>query len=169
MRSQIITAFFTVTALLAVVGALTINAFSNAEQETAADHNIKFFQYANNLGVGGHDVVAYFVDAAAAPGDARFAAEWGGQTWHFTSAKNRETFLAQPARYIPQYGGHCAYGLAQGYLVRGDPQAWTVHGGKLYLNYSNGVRTAWLADADSFIGQSELAWPKLTADPAGAR
>lgn len=160
MRSQNIAALFTAV-LLAVVGALTISAFSNAEQETAATNNIKFFQYPDNLGAGGYDVVAYFSGAHAAKGTAQYATEWGGQTWRFVSAENRETFLAQPARYIPQYGGHCAFGLAQGYLVRGDPQAWTVHNGKLFLNYNNNVRTAWLADADTFIGKSESAWPQF--------
>jgi hypothetical protein len=32
-------------------------------------------------------------------------------------------FKADPAKYEPQYGGYCAYGVAQGYKPDTDPTA----------------------------------------------
>ncbi len=122
---------------------------------------IKFYEYANGAAVGGYDVVAYFDSAEAVPGEKVYAANYAEQLWLFKSMENREKFLAEPERYFPQYGGHCAYGLASGYLVRGDPEAWTVHSGKLYLNYSKGVRKNWLVDVDGFIVRSEKNWLEL--------
>ena len=149
------------TALLAAaVGAATIGAFSNADSDTAATANIKFYQHPGGLGAGGYDVVAYFEEAKAVQGG-EAEADWGGLTWKFASEKNRDAFLEKPSSYLPQYGGHCAYGVAQGYLVRGDPKAWSIRDGKLYLNYSFGIRTAWLANADGLVDAAQKEWPKL--------
>ena len=148
-------------AMFAGVCALTINAIGESEDETAASTRIKFYDYRNGAGAGGYDVVAYFSESAAAKGSAEHFAEWGGEKWLFATAENREAFLQNPSRYIPQYGGHCAYGVASGYLVRGDPTAWTVKDGKLYLNYNANIRIAWLADSDGFLAKSEPNWKEL--------
>lgn len=146
--------------MFAGIFALSVSALSSAENDTAASTHIKFYNYPEGAGAGGYDVVSYF-SGEAKRGDAKHSAQWGGQTWHFATAENRDLFLAHPARYIPQYGGHCAYGVAGGYLVRGDPNAWSVKDGKLYLNYNTNIRTAWLADAGSFLAKSEANWPGL--------
>ena len=95
------------------------------------------------------------------------ADEWGarfaGQEWRFASEENRDLFVASPQRFVPVYGGHCAFGVAQGYLVRGDPNAWSVFEGRLYLNYSKSVRRTWLADVPGFLVRSEENWPGLAA------
>ena len=149
-------------AMFAGVCALTINAMSSGgETDTAAGSRIKFYGYPSGAGAGGYDVVAYFSEAKAQKGSAAHRAEWGGETWHFASPENRDEFLRNPAQYIPQYGGHCAYGVAQGYLVRGDPQAWSVRGDKLYLNYNSSIRVAWLAAAEQFIADAVPSWKKL--------
>ena len=84
-----------------------------------------------------------------------------GKTWRFSSSANRDAFAADPARYAPHYGGHCAYGVAQGYLVFGDPKAWSVHDGVLYFNYNIPTRDRWLSRRGQYIAESERAWPKL--------
>ena len=65
--------------------------------------------YANGLGAGGYDVVAYFAGGKAAKGREEFSADHGGQTWRFASDEHRQQFLAAPQNYLPQYGGYCAY------------------------------------------------------------
>ena len=145
---------------------ITVNAVSNANNNTAAANHIKFYQFANGIGANGYDVVAYFTDAKAAKGNAQYHATWGGMPWRFSSAANRDLFLKTPLRYIPQYGGHCAYGVSQGYLVAGDPLAWSVRNNKLYLNYNANIRTAWLAAAQQFILNAAPQWKKLNRQPA---
>ena len=109
----------------------------------------------------GYDAVSYFTQARAERGSPSYAARWGGVEWLFSSAKNRETFLVDPERYAPQFGGYCAYGVAQGYTVRGDPEQWNVYRGKLYVNYNAGVKKQWEARKDSYITQARGRWPSV--------
>lgn len=147
--------------MFAGIGLLTVNAVSTGENDTASANKIKFFQFPGGVGAGGYDVVSYFSESRAQKGLPKYETKWGGLIWRFASPENQKLFVAAPAKYIPQYGGHCAYGVAQGYLVRGDPAAWSVRNGKLYLNYNANIRTAWLANADNFVRRSEKHWPKL--------
>lgn len=113
------------------------------------------------IAIKGYDPVAYFTAAAPAKGAPAFRHEWNGATWQFANAENRDRFAADPQRYAPQYGGFCAYGVAQGYKVDIDPEAWSVVDGKLYLNYSRGVQRDWLKDTGGYIAKAEAAWPGL--------
>jgi YHS domain-containing protein len=63
----------------------------------------------------GYDPVAYFTDAKAVVGKPEFTARHDGATWQFASAAHRDAFVANPARYAPQFGGYCAYGVAGNY------------------------------------------------------
>lgn len=115
----------------------------------------------DQLAIGGYDPVAYFTEAEAVPGEAEHALDWAGSTWHFSSADHRDRFAADPERYAPQYGGHCAYAAGKGYIASIDPEAWTVHNDRLYLNYSKGVRRQWQADRDALIESADVNWPQL--------
>jgi YHS domain-containing protein len=120
----------------------------------------------NTLGSGevailGYDPVAYFTDGKAVKGQAAFEHRWNGAVWRFASAAHRDAFAKEPERYAPRYGGYCAYGVAQGYAVKIDPEAWSVVGDKLYLNYSQGVRKTWSKDVPGYIAQADSNWPKV--------
>lgn len=112
-------------------------------------------------GAAGHDVVAYFTMGKPVKGSAEFATEWKGATWEFSSAENLEKFKASPEAYAPQYGGYCAYGVAKGSLVKGEPDQWKIVDGKLYLNYSAGVQKSWAKDISGNISTADKNWPKL--------
>lgn len=111
--------------------------------------------------IGGFDPVAYFTDHAAVRGDPAHSAEWHGARWLFASEEHRARFVASPDRYAPAYGGYCAYAASQGRLVRIDPEAWSIEGGRLYLNYSLDIRRTWLADRARFIRDADARWPEL--------
>lgn len=115
----------------------------------------------NGVAVKGHDSVAYFTQARPVRGSSEFTARHGGATYHFASAANRDAFAANPARYAPQYGGYCAWAVSQGYKAPIIPEAWTVMGGKLYLNASRGVQRRWQSDAPGFIAKADATWPAL--------
>ncbi len=110
--------------------------------------------------IRGYDPVAYFTEGKPVRGEAQHAHQWNGATWRFASRQNRDAFAAAPEKYAPQYGGYCAYGVANGYTVSTVPEAWTVRDGKLYLNYSTGVRRKWLEDPDGYIRKADTNWPK---------
>jgi len=110
--------------------------------------------------IRGYDAVAYFTEGKPVAGSRQFTHQWKGATWRFASARNRDAFAAAPEKYAPQYGGYCAYGVANGYTVSTVPEAWSVVGGKLYLNYSLGVRADWLKDIPGHIRKADANWPK---------
>ena len=112
-------------------------------------------------GAAGYDTVAYFTMGKPVKGSPDFATEWKGATWQFSSAENLEKFKANPAAFAPQYGGYCAYGVAKGSLVKGEPEQWKIVDGKLYLNYSAGVQKTWAKDAAGNIGKADGNWPGL--------
>ena len=91
-----------------------------------------------NVAIQGYDPVAYFTDGKAIKGSADVTYRWLGAVWQFASEDHRRLFSENPQAYAPQYGGHCATGLAiHGGLTKDiDPEAWAIIEGKLYLNYS---------------------------------
>ncbi|MEN0063876.1 MAG: YHS domain-containing (seleno)protein [Myxococcota bacterium] len=113
------------------------------------------------VAIRGADPVAYFTEGAYKAGLSEFTTKWRGAVWRFTSAAHRDRFVASPERYAPQYGGYCAYAVSQGRTASIDPNAFTVVGDKLYLNYSKSIEKTWRADRDAYIKQADANWPKL--------
>ncbi|GAG25075.1 unnamed protein product, partial [marine sediment metagenome] len=119
---------------LALVGAVMFTSSAFAGQ-----------QYVDKTGfaVSGYDVVSFWdqkqtpvgkVQSKAVPGKASITAEYNGAKWAFASEANRDKFKASPAKYVPAYDGHCAYGVAVGGKVPGNPHLWRIVDNKLYLN-----------------------------------
>jgi len=111
------------------------------------------------IAINGYDPIGYFDAAAPVRGDAAQALDWNGATWHFADAANRDRFAADPAAFAPQYGGYCAYAVSRGYTASTDPDAWTVHDGRLYLNFSRVVRAIWARDIPGNIARGDENWP----------
>ena len=111
--------------------------------------------------IDGTDPVAYFTEGRPVEGSADITLEWNGATWRFSSVANRDLFAANPDLYAPQYGGYCAWAVAQGYTASTDPEAWAIVDGKLYLNYSKGVQARWEQDVSGHITAADGNWPKV--------
>lgn len=114
------------------------------------------------LGAKGYDVVAYFTDKAAVQGSDQFTVPYGGVTWQFATAEHRDMFKADPAKYAPQYGGFCSWGVAQGKLFDVDPvNGWTVSKNKLYLNFNGDINKTFARDVEGFVSKAERNWGGL--------
>ena len=122
----------------------------------------------SNLAIGGYDTVSYF-SGTPVEGSAAFTTTYQGAQYQFASQENLDTFLGDPAKYAPQYGGHCAYGAAQEAAFPGDPEIYAIVDGKLYLNYNADVQETWTADQSGYIDSADKAWPKLTGDAPANR
>lgn len=118
----------------------------------------------DGVAVRGTDVVAYFREGRAVAGRAEFVHEYNGTVWRFSSAANRDAFAAEPARYAPQYGGFCAWAVAQGYRAPIDPDAWRIVDGKLYLNFSRSIQLRWDLMRASNITKANENWPRLAGE-----
>lgn len=112
---------------------------------------------ANAPALGGHDPVAYFAGTAAM-GREDISVAHDGASFRFASAANRDAFVANPARYLPQFGGYCAWAASQGRLSTPDPKLWKIVDGKLYLNCSKDAETKWLADVPGNIAKGAAFW-----------
>jgi len=117
------------------------------------------------LAIDGYDPVAYFLDGRPVEGRREFSFAWRGATWRFASAAHRDLFASRPEAYAPQYGGYCAWAVSQGYTAGIDPAAWTIHDGKLYLNYDLEVQERWRRDVPGHVAKGDVNWPKLLAAP----
>lgn len=120
--------------------------------------NTTFF---GKLAIEGYDAVAYFTENRAVEGDKQYQYQWKGANWRFSSAQNLEKFKAEPERYAPQYGGYCAYAVAINDTAKIDPTQFTIHQGKLYLNYNAKINKKWLANRDEYIRDADKNWPEL--------
>ncbi|WP_205967428.1 YHS domain-containing (seleno)protein [Aquisalinus luteolus] len=115
----------------------------------------------SSTAVGGYDPVAYFTQGEPVQGSKEYTTDHEGAEWRFSSAENRDLFIANPSAYAPQYGGYCAWAVAEGKLAKGDPSYWTIVDGKLYLNYDRKVQETWETDIPGFIMKADANWPDI--------
>lgn len=109
----------------------------------------------NGIAIRGYDTVAYFTQGRPVMGSSDHSTEWMGATWHFSTPEHMNQFIQDPKAYAPQYGGYCAYGVSQGYLVKIEPDQWRIVDNKLYLNFDEDVQTKWLKDIPGFINKAD--------------
>jgi YHS domain-containing protein len=147
---------------LALAAAAVLSAPVALSAPLLADGGVFVGVEGSNVAVSGYDTVSYFQgDGKPVLGNARIAVKHGGAVYHFSSQANADTFQANPERYAPQYGGHCAWAMSRGALAPGDPKLYKIHNGKLYLNFNTNVQQTWLGDVEGFVAKSDPAWTKI--------
>lgn len=113
------------------------------------------------LALRGYDPVAYFNVGKPVRGKRTIATKNGGARYQFSSEENKQEFLLNPGKYLPEYGGYCAYGTAVNNKVDGDPKVWRIVDGKLYLNINRSVERTWKRDTKGYIRKANKNWPRL--------
>jgi len=111
--------------------------------------------------LAGYDAVAYFTQNAAVKGSKEITAQHDGATYQFSSIENRDLFLANPAKYEPQYGGFCAYGAALGKKFDVNGKAFEIVDGKLYVNKNEDVYEVWVEDKAENIDSADQQWTNI--------
>lgn len=115
--------------------------------------------------IRGYDPVAYFTQGKPIKGAKDITFKWQEATWHFSSTANRDMFQKDPEHYAPLYGGYCAFGMSNGYKASIEPEAFTIVGNRLYLNYNLDIRKTWVKDQKEHITRADGNWPKLMNSP----
>lgn len=118
----------------------------------------------DGVAIKGYDVVAYFTLGAPTRGSEEFVAEHEGAEWHFATAAHRDSFLADPERYTPAYGGYCAWAMSEGNIADIDPTQWVIHDGRLYLNFDARTSDRFEADLSGNISKADGNWPRIKAE-----
>ena len=142
--------------------AVAVSLFVAVALPAAAEHEVNtsggYTLAGAPLALRGFDPVAYFADGKAALGNPAIQAVHDGATYQFTSEAHKKSFEADPARYAPQFGGFCAFGVALGKKFDGDPQAWKIVDGKLYLNLNGDIQKKWQEDEAANIRKAVTTW-----------
>lgn len=137
---------FTVAAAVLWTVALFLSVSLNAQEQNGAEENFSPIEkptsvQTNDEGVAidGYDPVAYFDQDKAVKGLSIHTCEYLDATWYFSSAENRDKFLANPEEFAPQYGGFCAHSLNKNKIVDSNPQSYLIRDNKLYLYLNEGL------------------------------
>lgn len=118
-----------------------------------------------NVAIHGYDPVSYFEEGQPRMGSEQFSVEYNGVKWQFASEEHMNLFLERPRRYLPRYGGFCAFGTAAGYKSDVEPTVWAMHDGQLYLFYSEKAKQSWESRIDKLRVAADLEWSHLRGKP----
>lgn len=119
----------------------------------------------SGLAIDGYDPVSYFSSKEPLEGKKEFSQTYEGITYRFANARNKETFIANPAKYEPQYGGWCAYAMGNsGEKVEIDPETFKIIDGKLYLFYNkyfNNTLKSWNKNEAKLKNAADNSWKAI--------
>jgi len=137
-------------------------ALSAGEMEHEKGH---YLTNAKGVFLDGYDVVAYFEAGKAMKGKKKYAAEHNGVTFRFSDEENMKAFQEDPEKFLPKYGGWCAYGVgAAADKFEVDPHNFKIVEGELYLFY-NGEKgntlTLWNEDEPALMKQADANWETM--------
>ena len=145
-------------ALLAGAGFGTIAIFSTDVSAGAVNIDTR------GVALSGYDPVAYLADGAPKEGKREHMVRMNGAIYHFASADNKELFQNNPEKYLPRFGGFCAYGVRMGQRFQIDPTAFTVVDGRTYLFLDPATMMTWKEDQAQNITIAEQIWPTLAGN-----
>lgn len=152
------------TSTLKITAAAIALAFSTAAPAFAEDeHNVSKGATLSGapLGLHGVDAVALTTLNAVAEGDAAHTVVYEGVAYYFASAESARLFKAAPEKYAPQYGGFCAYAVALGKKLDGDPNFADIVNGKLYLFVNAEIFEKYKKDSARILAKAEKTWPSI--------
>ncbi len=115
----------------------------------------------STTGIGGYDLVSYHQGEKPLRGNGNHLAVHDGVTYLFINKTNRRAFEKNPDKYLPAYGGYCAFGVSVGKKFVGDPDVWELVDGQLYLNLDNKIKGMWVQDIPGNIKKADKRWPGI--------
>jgi YHS domain-containing protein len=137
--------------------------------------------------MGGLDPVQYFSfkkeNMVGKVGSSEYQYTYAGYTYYFLNEENRQTFISNPDKYKPQWGGFCSWGMSAEFCPNftwsssclgpsGNWAIWTIqhdqsdnNTAKLYFFYLNDVRDSFLANKQFYIDQVQYAVPHTLLFP----
>lgn len=118
----------------------------------------------SRLMLKGYDPVAYFTAGRPVKGDPAIKADHAGVTYRFSSAVNRDSFVKDPAKYAPQYGGFCANGMVYAIPLGGEIEVFKIINGKLYMFGGAGSKRYFEMDQDKNLKLADGYWESEVKD-----
>lgn len=113
------------------------------------------------IAINGYDPVMYFIEGKPQKGKNAWQHSHNGATWQFANRKHLELFKENPDKFTPQFGGYCAFSVAQGLTLPSKPQFWQIHEDKLYLNRNANIHNRWLERYEVLSDRADDNWPAV--------
>ncbi|MEM9648823.1 MAG: YHS domain-containing (seleno)protein [Bacteroidota bacterium] len=154
-------------ALIAVLGYAQENA-ENFVNGAAPFYNVD----KDSLALDGFDPTEYFINNRAILGSMEHQYEHKGIIYHFVSKKNKSLFKENPEKYLPEFGGYCAYGIGMLSSAGGgspgkypvNPKTFKIIDNKLYLFYDDkgyNFLNVWEKDELQNLKRAHQRWKTL--------
>ncbi|MBN2441033.1 MAG: hypothetical protein JXJ04_06795 [Spirochaetales bacterium] len=111
----------------------------------------------------GYDPVAFHTESKAVKADPYIAAEYEGYNFLFSTNENKAMFLKNPEKYIPAFGGYCAFGVSLGVYFPVEIDTWEIIDGQLVLNYSQDIKKLFHENTEENLKKAKANWQKTIA------
>ncbi|MEQ8625623.1 MAG: YHS domain-containing (seleno)protein [Fulvivirga sp.] len=120
----------------------------------------------SKIALQGYSPVSYLDLGIAQKGLKEYKSTYDGLAYYFTSEDQKESFETNPKKYLPQYGGFCAFGVSVGAKFRVDPNKFVVNNGKYYLflyDLEVDAQQLWLAGKhEELVQKANANWANLS-------
>tara|TARA_R110000868_G_scaffold104557_9_gene287985 strand:- start:7755 stop:8240 length:486 start_codon:yes stop_codon:yes gene_type:complete len=150
-------------AALALTATLAVTPAAFAADEYNVSNGITLT--GNALGMHGFDPVSVIDTDAPQIGNAVYTAAHDGVDYYFATRAAQQMFKSDPASFLPQFGGFCAYGVFVGKKLDGDVRFADVVDGKLYLFVNAAIFEKYLANRDEVLRGAADKWPGIRTTP----
>jgi YHS domain-containing protein len=118
---------------------------------------------ANGVILDGYDAVAFFTDNKPIKGDAKFQYSYHNAVYYFASQEHLDLFKANPDKYVPQFGGWCAYAVSLGRIAPIDVNTFSIVDGRLFIQHNQRAVNGWNKDVPGNIVKADKYWPAVSA------
>ncbi|MEQ6117986.1 YHS domain-containing (seleno)protein [Reichenbachiella sp. MALMAid0571] len=146
------------TFVMAIIMLLGTNAIAQNKMANNIDDS--------KIALQGYSPVSYLDLGIAQKGLKEYKVTYDGLAYYFTSEDQKKSFETNPKKYLPQYGGYCAFGISVGAKFRVDPNKFVVKDGKYFLflyDLEVDAQQLWLAgNHKELIQKADANWAKLS-------
>lgn len=145
----------------------TLTVFTLLVTSTFAQNNMANNIDNSNIALQGYSPVSYADLGLAQKGIKEFKSTHNDIVYYFTSKDQKNSFDMSPSKYLPQYGGFCAFGVYAGAKFRVDPNNFISENGKYFLFLNNielDAKQLWLNEKSqaALINKANTNWSKLS-------
>lgn len=118
------------------------------------------------IALQGYDPVAFHSAGKPMKGNPTILAEYAGYKFAFASEENKTAFEKQPEKYLPAFGGYCAFGISLGILFPVEIDTWEIIDGRLVLQYTTEIKQLFEQDKAENLRKANENWAKMEPDMA---
>jgi YHS domain-containing protein len=113
--------------------------------------------------IQGYDPVAFHTVKKPVKGDPYISAEAIGYKFLFANEENKKLFEKDPEKYIPAFGGYCAFGVALGVFFPVEIDTWDMDEGRVFFQFSQAIKDKFNENRVANLAKAKENWAKVEA------